>query len=250
METTGERHIIEVFDEGMNIHAWSYWKRNYISVQHGMHKGRLDEKFAEHYKTVVLYIREVDAKALAGPFSISDIPYNTHSKQPRDMRRVGFEDSQDRLYRPNDGQDYLCFDYSPSGGYPVPPESVLETRTSMPLSALLEYEKYYADAGGVLDLRYAEFPSPVGTLRLHDLRHRGIGRNGRWDMQELWGISRGERGSQEVWGVNETWIPEGSSNKRDEICMTFVNEYPEWGWSWKKAIKWLEHFAQADSSKE
>ncbi|MEV4575970.1 hypothetical protein AB0K16_22260 [Nonomuraea jabiensis] len=245
-ETDAKRVILEVFDEGLHPHAWHDWKRNYINVQHDMHNDRLNEKFAEHFKDVVIYVREPDGtNLLSPPLKINDITLAVrHPKQPGDIRRIAFSYIDGPMYR-HEEFGSLYFDYSPSGGYAVPPEHILDAGPHMTRDALWEYSKYYIDGPGYMDLRSAEFSTPVGKLRLHQLEvgYRGLG-----NLRTLWGISRGERDSREVWGVSEQWIPEGS--RKEEISLGFVNQYPEWGWKWEQAIKWLDHFAQADSKGE
>lgn len=224
--------ITEEFDDSVK---WDDWVDNYIRCMYGILKEKVPADFADPIKTANYYFREPGTKLLAGPFKLSDIPYNTHMRQPGDMRRVAFVNDNESPYKPGGMLEYLHFDYSPSGEYEVPPEHILDAGKEVSPENILRYRDFYTKGSGWTALLDARFKTKHGVIRLHDLRHHG------WrERDNLWGISRGEGADREVYTVSEKWVSgEGGDCG---IPMYSVGSYPDWGWKFllimRRIIEW------------
>jgi hypothetical protein len=229
----GQRRIIEIFSDGEHIWEWDLWVKNYIAVMHDVHRGRGATNPSEHFTNTVYYIREPGSRTLSPALQLSDIPYNTHPKQPDDMHRVAFEDTDDHLYRPDNGRDYLHFDYSPSSGYEIPPEDVL--KAPLTLAALKSYTKYYTeDREGYRAFKEADF----GGYRLADKRSVDRG-----EYNDAWAITRGPQETREVYLVEGAWVPVTF------VRWSTINDYPLFSFKLQSAIKMIGEFL-ADSQED
>ncbi|GAA2321763.1 hypothetical protein GCM10010149_88550 [Nonomuraea roseoviolacea subsp. roseoviolacea] len=229
---THERKIIELFDDGQNIHDWSWWKRNYILNMYGVRKGELPQDWADSYSKNVYYLREPDSAVLTQALSVRDMPATEiKDGQPGDTRHVSFIGYLSRA-----GEDrFPSFDYSPVGGYEVPPAHLVWLPVT--LDMLKEYTRYYIDGGGWEALRDADF----GGYHLHDKRQP----NYPPELKDAWAITRPMSGldgsvlvNREVLMVDGTWVP----MKSKKIKFSFVNEYPKFTFKLKQAIKLIEGF--------
>jgi hypothetical protein len=105
------RAIVEIYENGMSVHDYDYWVKNYISVQQGVAEGRITPEQAD-WTEMTIYIKEADSQEL---YRVELKRTDNEDGTIRISWLGLYEDGDDYQYLGDDRQ-VLAFEFDPYEG--------------------------------------------------------------------------------------------------------------------------------------
>ncbi|MFI6512919.1 hypothetical protein ACIBCT_35420 [Streptosporangium sp. NPDC050855] len=109
--STPGRNVVEMYDSGMSINEWDWWKTNYIKNMERITLGEAKDDEKEFWETAVFYIREDGSKVLSPALRLRARPILKKNFEPGDRVYVCFEELESGQPYVHNGE-VLSFEYN------------------------------------------------------------------------------------------------------------------------------------------